>query len=192
VNGSGAYHADRMALRLGVTGHRSLLREDALRRQVNLAIDQALDGGDGEAGAPGSPGSPGSPGLTGLTVVSALAEGADRLVVRECLRREGATLLALLPLPIDDYVEDFGTEASRREFDDLLGQAVSVEFAEPMPSREESYERAGQLMVDRSDTVIALWDGRPAAGRGGTGDIVAYAVAHHVPVIRIASRNAHR
>jgi hypothetical protein len=170
-----------MALRLGVTGHRSLLREDALRRQVNLAIDKALEGNGADRAE-----------VLRLTVVSALAEGADRLVVHECLRRQDATLTALLPLPVDDYRQDFTTEESRREFDDLLDRATTVEFADPMPTREESYERAGQLMVDRSDAVIALWDGRPAAGRGGTGDIVAYAVAHDVPVIRIASRNAHR
>jgi hypothetical protein len=127
-----------------------------------------------------------------LVVVSALAEGADRLVAQECLCRDGATLAAVLPLPVDEYSKDFITDASRREFADLLAAATSVQFAEAMPTRDQAYERAGQMMVEQSDVVIALWDGLAGAGRGGTADTVAYAHAHDVPVIRIESRRAER
>jgi hypothetical protein len=168
-----------MALRLGVTGHRSLTHVDEVRRDINLAIDHAL-----EANAAGAP----AQRATTLTVVSALAEGADRLVVHECLRRHGTTLAAILPLPIEDYVNDFDSPGSRREFTELLAAAATVEIAEEMPTREHAYERAGQLMVERSDAVIAVWDGRPAAGRGGTADIVTYAEARHVPVFRVDIR----
>jgi hypothetical protein len=168
-----------MALRLGVTGHRSLTHIDEVRRAINLAIDGAL-----EASPPGA--SP-RPAAT-LTVVSALAEGADRLVVHECLRRPGATLVAILPLPIAEYETDFETSDSQREFSELLEVATTVEIAEETPTREHAYERAGQLMVEHSDAVIAVWDGQPAAGRGGTADIVAYAEARHVPVFRVDVR----
>ena len=30
-------------------------------------------------------------------------------------------------------------------------------------------------MVDHSELLIAVWDGKPAAGLGGTGDVVSYA-----------------
>jgi hypothetical protein len=122
-----------------------------------------------------------------LVVVSALAEGADRLVVHECLRRDDATLAAILPLPVDEYSKDFITEASLREFTDLLAAATSVQFAEAMPTRDQAYERAGQMVVEQSDVVIALWDGLTGEGRGGTADTVAYACAHDVPVMRIDS-----
>jgi hypothetical protein len=162
-----------MPLRLGVTGHRSLTHEDDIRLAVNVAIDQALLTG---------------PAGTALSVVSALAEGADRLVVRECLRRPGATLAAVLPLPIDEYGRDFVTAGSLQDFTDLLAVAATVEIAEEMPTREHAYERAGRLMVEDSDAVIAVWDGRPAAGRGGTADVVAYAQARHVPVFVVDVR----
>jgi hypothetical protein len=168
-----------MALRLGVTGHRSLTRIDEVRLGINRAIDDALE--SGPAGAPPDPG-------TTLIVVSALAEGADRLVVDECLRRPGSTLEAILPLPIEEYEQDFATPDSRQEFTGLLSAATRVEIAEAMPTREHAYERAGQLMVERSDAVIAVWDGQPAAGRGGTADIVAYAEARHVPVFLVDIR----
>jgi hypothetical protein len=164
-----------MALRLGVTGHRSLTHEDEIRRAINVAIDQAL------LTRPGGT-------ATTLTVVSALAEGADRLVVHECLRRPGTTLAAVLPLPIEEYGKDFVTAGSLQEFTDLLAAAATVEIADEMPTREHAYERAGELMVEDSDAVIAVWDGRPAAGRGGTADVVAYAHARHVPVFRVDVR----
>ena len=144
--------------------------------RIDAAIDRAL-----EAHAAG-----------GLVVVSSLAEGADRIVVHACLRRQGAVLHAVLPLPVDEYRKDFVTESSRREFDDLLAVAASVEFAETVPSRQEAYERAGYMMVARSDLVLAVWDGLPARGRGGTADIVDYARAHGVPVVRINGRIAQR
>jgi hypothetical protein len=165
-----------MVLRLGVTGHRSLEHEDDVRREVNLTIDRELAArrnGLGPAHA------------IELTAVSALAEGADRLVVHECLRRSGSTLMAVLPLPIAEYAKDFLTADSRHEFTELLTAATSVSVAEAMPTRPQAYERAGQLMVDRSDVVIAVWDGLPARGIGGTADIVAYAQARQVPVLHI-------
>ncbi len=34
---------------------------------------------------------------------------------------------------------------------------------------------AGRAVADRSDLLLAVWDGAPAAGLGGTADIVRYA-----------------
>jgi len=181
--GRGARCTKDMTLRIGVTGHRYLDHEVEIRREVNIAIDRALEAGD--AGhATGKP--------ECLIVVSALAEGADRLVVHECLRRDGATLEAVLPLPIQEYANDFVTADSRREFADLLAAAASVKVADVMPTREQAYERAGQLMVDNCDAVVAVWDGLPARGRGGTADVVTYAEARRVPVFRVDSRTGHR
>ena len=40
-------------------------------------------------------------------------------------------------------------------------------------------------MLDRIDLLIAIWDGAPAAGPGGTGAIVAEATARAIPVVVI-------
>ena len=34
---------------------------------------------------------------------------------------------------------------------------------------------AGKAIAERSDLVLAVWDGRPAGGLGGTADVVKYA-----------------
>jgi hypothetical protein len=41
--------------------------------------------------------------------------------------------------------------------------------------------RAGEKVVDLSDTLLAVWDGLPAKGYGGTADVVTYARATAVP-----------
>lgn len=35
--------------------------------------------------------------------------------------------------------------------------------------------QASRLMIDKADSLVALWDSKPARGYGGTADIVAYA-----------------
>jgi hypothetical protein len=41
---------------------------------------------------------------------------------------------------------------------------------------------ASMLMIDTADELIAVWDGQPARGYGGTADVVAYARRRGKPV----------
>ena len=158
------------SLRIGVTGHRQLPDPAALLPAVRTAIQGLIERFLGPGAEPA------------LLVVSALAEGADRLVATEVLAGPDATLEASLPLPPGEYLGDFTGDASKAEFNDLLGRAASVWLARPGASRDEAYERAGRHVVDRADVLIALWDGEPPRGRGGTATIVAYAREQGVPV----------
>ena len=123
-----------------------------------------------------------------LTVVSSLAEGADRLVVHELRRAHDLRLEAVLPLPPEDYRRDFHSAASRAEFDAMLARASGIEIVSAAGDRDAAYERAGQRVVDRSDVMIAVWDGEPARGRGGTAHIVDYARHHGRPVYWVSTR----
>jgi SMODS and SLOG-associating 2TM effector domain 1 len=121
-------------------------------------------------------------------VVSALAEGADCLVAEEVLAEPGSRLEAVLPLAPEDYLEDFENENSKREFKALLARASAIWQNPPGLSREEAYEQVGHYVVDHSDAIIALWDGQPAAGRGGTATIVAYARKQGVPLVWVRTK----
>ena len=158
---------------IGVTGHRNLAAPRALERRVEESLCR-LDRRFAAAGLPAPV----------LTVASPLAEGADRLVARVALRRPGARLLALLPLPPDEYRRDF-SDHSALEFDALLGQAERVLIAPPAPSREAAYAAAGLAVLDRCRILIALWDGLPARGIGGTSELVAEARTRSAPLIWI-------
>lgn len=163
-------------LRVGVTGHR-FIGEDA--SVIAAAVRNAL----GQIDIRRRPGTPATP--VELTVVSALAEGADRLVARQAMQR-GASLEVVLPLPREDYLADFMSEESKAEFQALLGRAAAVTELAEADTREEAYERAGRMIVDRSDVLLALWDDQPAQGRGGTAETVSYARQQRVPVLRVA------
>jgi len=43
----------------------------------------------------------------------------------------------------------------------------------------------GQYVVDHCDVLIAVWDGQPSRGRGGTAEIVQYALEQNRPIIRV-------
>jgi hypothetical protein len=162
-------------LRVGVTGHRSIdPGEPAIVDAVRTMLAQIQQ--TRRAGTTATP--------VDLTVVSALAEGADRLVAREALGR-GASLEVVLPLPRDDYECDFTSARSKAEFRALLAQAAAVTEQAAGGKREEAYERGGHAVVDRSDVLLALWDGRASRGRGGTAEVVSYARQQRVPVLRI-------
>ena len=56
--------------------------------------------------------------------------------------------------------------------------------------RDAAYEAMGRKMVDASSVFIGVWDGQPSAGRGGTPEIIQYAVHRQTPVVWIdASRD---
>jgi hypothetical protein len=158
--------------RIGVTGHRNLADPDSFCGPIGEALRRLKEL------VPVSPG-------VGLVpvVVSALAEGADRLVAKEVLADKDARLEVALPLPEKEYVKDFQSEASKQEFCCLLARASEPPWQAPDGlDRDEAYERAGRYVVDRCDALIALWDGKKSRGRGGTAEIVSYAQEHGVPI----------
>src|SRR5207249_4797996 len=145
------------------TGHRILTDLDPVFRGVQAAVDAV------RAAYPCRP----------LEVLSSLAEGTDRIVAEAVLRTPGARLVAVLPFDEAEYVRDFGPEGSpsRLHFDALLGRAAEVVRLPARATPDEGYEQAGHYVLDHCDALLAVWDGRLAQGRGGTGEIVARARA---------------
>lgn len=131
-------------------------------------------------------------------VLSALAEGADRIVAETILEYPQASLLAVLPLTVEDYLEDFATNASMTEFRELLAKSnrtvlmrkrnIREDRRDPQDQQElrlDAYQASGRFVVDHCDVLIALWDGEHARGRAGTAEIVKYALSNNRPVIHI-------
>lgn len=159
---------------IGVTGHRFLGEVNIL----NAAIDEVA-ARIGEK-YPGED----------WTVVSSLAEGADRLVVRRLLLwHPDLILIAPLPLPVEEYEKDFLEVESRKEFHELLARAGRILYAPEFSRREEAYRAAGIAMLDASDVLITLWNGEPARGTGGTGEIVELARQRGMPVAWVHCKN---
>jgi hypothetical protein len=107
-----------------------------------------------------------------ITGISSLATGADQLFAKIILEH-GSSLVAIIPF--DTYEHEFSEERDRLEYKRLLSKASKVEVLHKKKTDEASFLQAGYRVVNLSDILIAVWDGKPAAGLGGTGDIVEYA-----------------
>jgi hypothetical protein len=162
-----------LVFRVGVTGHRWMSADDeAARLVVGEALDEAFARCSNRSTAWTS---------VEKAVVSSLAEGADRLAAEWALER-GIRLEAVLPMQPEAYLADFPTEASRTRFWRLIDAAAPVTVVPPQDTREDAYSTAGDAVVERSDVLLAVWDGRPTRGKAGTGEVVATARRSGVPV----------
>lgn len=144
--------------RIGVTGHRSIPL--SALPSVLSELRRQLGGSDLEA-------------------VSSLAAGADQLFADLALDR-GVPVTAVIPgMDYEAHLDDDATRAAYRR---ILGSCTDVVDLPLQPTHEEAYFAAGRWIVDHCDRLIAVWDGCPARGLGGTGDVVAYARRTGVPV----------
>ena len=123
-------------------------------------------------------------------LLSALAEGADRLAARVALDL-GIKLVVPLPLRQEMYESDFETADSRKEFRELLARATGVVDLPLMegtleedvqrhgPARDREYAKAGAYIAAHSQIFFALWDGVPDPGDkiGGTAQTVGFRLA---------------
>lgn len=162
-----------LPLVIAVTGHRDLVSSelDVIRERVrSLLVD--LDERYPERR---------------LRVLSALAEGADRLVARIAIDL-GIEVIVPLPMPKTLYMQDFGTQESRDEFESLLAAASEVlempcardntaeQLAVPGQERSLQYAQLGVFLCAHCHILLALWDGKKGEELGGTGQVVKF---HH-------------
>ncbi|MFD8478723.1 hypothetical protein [Kitasatospora sp. NPDC059673] len=145
---------------IAVTGHMGLT--PATARAVRAALDAQL--------APYPAGE-----LTGL---SCLAPGADTLFADAVLAR-GGRLIAVLPGPAYPGPQAAAAEA---DFVRLRAAADRVLTLPAAVIDDAAYVAANAELLALADELIAVWDGRPGNGPGGTADMVAAARAAGVPV----------
>jgi len=147
-----------VTIRIGITGHQALPASAV--PTIESAFRSMLD-----AEATG-------------TVISCLAAGADQLLATLAVSH-GFGLEAVVPCR--DYESSFAPEQlpSYRMLLDAAESVLTLGFPEPS---EDAYLAAGKEIVERCDVLAAVWDGLPAKGKGGTGDVVEFARACGRPV----------
>ncbi|MFF2618831.1 hypothetical protein [Kitasatospora sp. NPDC058046] len=140
-------------MRIGITGHRGL--DEPLRRQVTALLVQALDTYDD----------------SGLEAVTCLADGPDTWLADLVVERGGRLIVVV---PATDYRE--GLPLWHRDaYDRLLARAAEVHRTGLADSTAQAHMAAGEILVGHCDVLLAVWDGQPARGLGGTADVVAHA-----------------
>lgn len=157
--------------RIGITGHSNISSDSV--PQVKEALRTALaDYATGE-----------------LVGVSCLARGADQLFASVVVELGGALEVVL---PASDYRERKVKPDDLPEFDALLGKAAQVHTMPFAESGREAYMAASEHVLATIDHLVAVWDGQPSGGYGGTADVVDAAHEHGLPVTVIWPEGARR
>jgi hypothetical protein len=151
---------------VGFTGHRRLADFAPVERAVEAELSRLST----------------QPGVEWLAL-SSVAAGSDMVFANTALRL-GLGWEAVLPLPPAEFRRDFD-EAGWREVESLIARAEQVRVVGGQSRREDAYLDCGMETVNHSDVLLAVWDGEPARGRGGTAEIVAYARELGRPLILI-------
>jgi hypothetical protein len=115
--------------------------------------------------------------------LSSIAVGGDQLFVHEA-RTAGLSWHAILPLPKAEFEKDFSLDEWLAA-EKLLAQAENMRVISEYGSREDGYLDCGMETVNGCDVLLAFWDGQPARGKGGTGDVIEYAQSLGKPVLLI-------
>ena len=152
---------------IGFSGHRELKEPAAVARGVADAVARVRG-----AGAKAE-----------WIGISSVASGADTLFV-DTVVSAGLAWHAVLPLPKHEFREDFSVQEWGM-VETLIGRAEAVFQVAPTEERTEAYLDAGLETVDRCDVLLAVWDGLPSRGKGGTAEIVTYAREIGRPVILV-------
>lgn len=150
-------------LRICITGHRILGNPEQVRREIKYLFLFFKKG---------------NPSIVAIT---SLATGADTIFAEEALKQD-IPIEAVLPYEEESYKKNFKGR-NLRKFDELYSKASNRINAFATKSttditlkQDEYYLETGKKIVEGADIVVAVWDGKPAEGTGGTGDIVAFAM----------------
>jgi len=173
-------------LAVGVTGHRAeVLPEDSvpiLRERVRDVLRQIEQAGrdllereqDCFADLPPK-----------LRFVSPIADGADQIAAEIALEL-GWELQAILPFERAHYRASLANDAARERLDALLDRARCLLELPGDPSHTlDAYVMTGRATVAHCDVLIAVWDGLPPRGRGGTGEVVQLALTRGTAIIHV-------
>jgi hypothetical protein len=144
--------------RIAVTGHRHL-GEEATIRFVAETFRSLLAEAKREH-------------PEGVIVFSGLAEGADTLFAEIALE---LSLTTEAVIAFEDFSSDFPEGPLREHYQSLKTKCRIVHQLNYRQRSDEAYWEVGKWLVDNCDLLVAAWNGQPAEGKGGTGDVVEYA-----------------
>jgi hypothetical protein len=120
-----------------------------------------------------------------LRFVSPIADGADQIAAEVALDL-GWELQVVLPFNRAEYRETLANQAARQRFDALLGRANCIlELPGHGETQADAYVMTGRATVAHCDLLVAVWDGLPPRGRGGTGEVVQLAITRGTAVIHL-------
>jgi hypothetical protein len=94
-------------------------------------------------------------------------------------------------VPAEQYCEGLPTE-HHPTYDALMARAADVIRLDHTESNSDAHMEASVRMIEQADALVAVWDGKPARGYGGTADVVDAAREQGVPVTVVWPEGATR
>lgn len=140
-------------MRIGITGHRGLPENVAQQVKELLRGELATH----EASE--------------LCGVSCIADGPDAWFAELVLEQGGRIEVVV---PAAEYREGL-PDSHHATYDELLSKAAEVHSIDMRESTSEAHMAGSEALVGLVEKLLAVWDGQPARGYGGTADVVAYA-----------------
>ena len=177
-------------IHVGITGHRDLCdaNQFLLKEQIKKVLTAVVQGTN-EVFEKNKLLYKGQAPL--FRILSAIAEGADRLAAEEALTLN-YELECSLPFDKEEYSKDFHSDESKTAFCTLMEKASSVqELGGTRNDEGQAYFDAGQSIIRNSDILVAVWDRERPSGTGGTGEIVAEASKKGMMVVHIDAKPPH-
>ncbi|MBA4866937.1 hypothetical protein H1V43_37720 [Streptomyces sp. PSKA54] len=147
-------------MRVGITGHRGL--PQAVEAQVRALLAEQVAAYDPRD----------------LVGISCIADGPDAWWAQMVLEAGGRLEVVV---PAAEYRESL-PNWHHANYDELIKRASDVHHTGLTESTSEAHQAGSEVLVGLSDELVAVWDGLPARGFGGTADVVAYAERVGVPV----------
>jgi hypothetical protein len=171
---------------VGVTGHRAdVLPKDSvpvLRDRIRDVLERIAESGKALLEAEHGFFSGLEP---RLRFVSPIADGADQIAAEVALDL-GWELQAILPFERARYRASLANHGARERFDQLIERAACLlELPGDPDYGLDAYVMTGRATVAHSDMLIAIWDGLPPRGRGGTGEVVQLALTRGTAIIHV-------
>ncbi|MGA4841108.1 hypothetical protein [Streptomyces sp. G45] len=147
-------------MRVGITGHRGLSTE--VEERIRAMLGEVVSGYEASE----------------LVAVSCIADGPDAWFAEAVLKHGGRLEVVV---PAVEYRENL-PEWHHATYDVLLSRAADVHETGMTASTPEAHQAGSEILVGLVDELVAVWDGKPARGYGGTADVVAYAERCGTPV----------
>lgn len=152
---------------IGVSGHRD--PHPAALPQLSRQVDEFL--ADLKRRLPD----------TELRIMTGMAQGADLLVARAAAKA-GCKIDAVLPMPLQRYIEDFDAESAAALRELLADPAITCTVLPLPPGADQNaahgagrsvfYANLTQALTAKCNLLLALWDGNSSRLEGGTADTV--------------------
>jgi hypothetical protein len=173
-------------LAVGITGHRADVLPEGnvpvLQERIRDALERIEESGRALLAAEQDCFGPTPP---VLRFVSPIADGADQLAAEVALDL-GWELQAIVPFERNIYRDSLASQEARERYDALLGHAACVLELPGDPNNSlDAYVMTGRATVAHCDVLLAVWDGLPPRGRGGTGEVVQLALTRGTAIIHV-------